>query len=135
MTSLHLPSTTIDHIIDSPTILGARTSNANNTALQALGISPAAAGRILDGYNDGFRIVFIMNATLAAIATVVSIVMIHHKELTRGDEDELRAEARRQEKHDQDLRKYRDDPEGHTDIEMPELDPSRASTKVDEHEI
>ena len=118
MTALKLPSSTIDRIIDDPTMLGAHVSNGSSTALQSIGISPAAASRILDGYDSGFRTVFILNAALAAIATVVSIVMIHHKELTRGDEEQLRAEARRQEKQVQ----YHDDPECHSDaLDMPEL--------------
>lgn len=120
MTALHLPSSTIDKIIDDPTVLGSRSSNTTSTTLQTLGVSSATAARILDGYTNGFRIVFIMNATLAAIATVVSIVMIHHKELTRGDEEQLRAEARRQEKHTAEP-KYHDDPETQGDVELPEL--------------
>lgn len=101
MTQLGLSSSTIKQIVDDPTLLGVRLTGATNGAadpLAALGISPAAADHILDGYNDGFRAVFIMNATLAAIATVVSIFMIHHKELTRGDEAQLRAEAAKAEK-------------------------------------
>ena len=120
MSSLQLPSTTIDKIIDNPTLLGARLSNGSATALEALGISPHTADVILDGYTNGFRIVFIMNAILAAIATVVSILMIHHKELTREDEERLLAEARRQEKLDA-LPRYRDDPNVSDGIEMPEL--------------
>ncbi|KAF7798836.1 hypothetical protein EIP86_010062 [Pleurotus ostreatoroseus] len=120
MTALQLPSSTIDSIIDDPTILGARVSNSSSTAFQSLGISSAAANRILDGYESGFRTVFIMNASLAAIATIVSIVMIHHKELTRPDEERLRAEARRQEKQSQS--QYRDDPETAGEaLEMPQL--------------
>ena len=120
MTALQLPSSTIDSIIDDPTILGARVSNSSSTAFQSLGISSAAANRILDGYESGFRTVFIMNASLAAIATIVSIVMIHHKELTRPDEERLRAEARRQEKQSQS--QYRDDPETPGEaLEMPQL--------------
>ncbi|GJE94633.1 MFS general substrate transporter [Phanerochaete sordida] len=101
MTKLNLPSSTIKKIVDDPTLLGARlTDSMNSTSnpLSALGISPDAADRILDGYNNGFRAVFIMNATLAAIATVVSVLMIRHKELTRGDEAQLKAQAKIEEK-------------------------------------
>lgn len=101
MTKLNLPSSTIKKIIDDPTLLGARLTGAMNSTsspLSAIGISPDAADRILDGYNNGFRVVFIMNATLAAIATVVSILMIRHKELTRGDEVQLKARAKMEEK-------------------------------------
>ena len=101
MTKLNLPSSTIKAIVDDPTLLGARLTGAMNgssNALSSLGISPSEADRILDGYNDGFRAVFIMNATLAAIATVVSIFMIRHKNLSRDDEAQLRAQAEKAEK-------------------------------------
>jgi hypothetical protein len=44
------------------------------------------------GYNRGFRIVFILNASLAAFATlvVVSIAVIKQKNLSRGAEIELK---------------------------------------------
>jgi hypothetical protein len=114
MTELNLPSSTIKKIVDDPTLLGARlTSVTNSTSdpLSALGISPDAADHILAGYNSGFRAVFIMNATLAAIATVVSILMIKHKELTRGDEAQLRAQAEKEEKEESEK-------DGQGDIEM-----------------
>ena len=120
MTVLRLPSATISKIIDDPTLLGSRLSTTTSSTLQGLGISSVAADHILDGYTTGFKIVFIVNAVLAAIATVVSIVMIHHKELTRPDEERLRAEARRQEKQSQS--QYRDDPEAPGEaLEMPQL--------------
>jgi hypothetical protein len=96
MTKLNLPSATIKRIVDDPTLLGVRRigvmSNATNS-LNSLGISPSDADHILDGYNSGFRAVFIMNATLAAVATVVSILMIRHKNLSRDDDAQLRAQA------------------------------------------
>lgn len=104
MTKLDLTSSTVKKIVDDPTLLGERLTGAMNDTsnpLSALGISPDAADRILDGYNNGFRAVFIMNATLAAIATIVSILMIHHKELTRGDETQLKAQAKIEEKKQQ----------------------------------
>lgn len=45
------------------------------------------------GYAAGFELVFILNACLAAVAAIVSFFMIKHKDLTRGDEEKLRAEA------------------------------------------
>lgn len=103
MTQLNLPSSTIKKIVDDPTLLGVRLTggmNETSNALDPLGISPSAADHILAGYNNGFRAVFIMNATLAAVATVVSILMIHHKNLERDDEAQLRAQAKKEEKHD-----------------------------------
>ncbi|KAI0764356.1 MFS general substrate transporter [Trametes elegans] len=92
MTSLSLPSETISAIVDDPTILGAHTS-ATDSTLVDLGITSAVADRILGAYVRGFRTVFVLNAVLNAIATVAAIVLIQHKELSRGDEDELRKEA------------------------------------------
>ena len=60
-------------------------------------LSPRQAAHILQGYNDGFRAVFIMNATLAAFATIVSVVMIRHKNLERDDDVDLRAKAEKEE--------------------------------------
>lgn len=55
------------------------------------------ASHILKGYNSGFRAAFIVNAgLLAAAATAVSVLMIRHKELTRADESQLRAQAEKE---------------------------------------
>ena len=45
------------------------------------------------GYAAGFELVFTLNACLAAVAAIAAFFMIKHKELTRGDEGKLRAEA------------------------------------------
>ncbi|TBU58506.1 MFS general substrate transporter [Dichomitus squalens] len=92
MTSLGLASSTISQIVDDPTILGARTS-ASESSLIDLGISADIAQRILDSYIKGFRTVFIMNASLNAVATMAAITMIRHIELTRGDEEMLKKKA------------------------------------------
>ena len=52
------------------------------------------ADQILDGYPAGYRAVFLLNASLTAFCVVVAAVMIHHKELVRGDEEALRRAAR-----------------------------------------
>ena len=118
MIALGLSEDTITSVIDNPSILGARLTHGA-AKLEALGIETETAGLILEGYMRGFRIVFIVNAMLSAIATVVSVVMIHHKELTRGDEEQLRAEARKRVEKTQP--RYRDDPERlpEENIEMP----------------
>lgn len=95
MTSLSLPPDTIKKIIDDPTILGDRLSNSTSDQLAQLGVSSEEAGSILDGYTRGFRIVFILNACLAATATLASITMIKHKELTRSDDEQKKMEAKR----------------------------------------
>ncbi|EPT02404.1 hypothetical protein FOMPIDRAFT_1029277 [Fomitopsis schrenkii] len=102
MTGLQLSASAIKAIIDDPTVLGSRLSASSSSKLAGLGITDAMAVTILDGYTHGFRTLFIMNACLAAMATLASVFMIKHKELTRGDEDRLRAaaceEAREKEK-------------------------------------
>lgn len=97
MTSIGLRASTIKTIVDDPTLLGARLSSTNSSSnpLAALGVTPAMAAHILDGYTHGFRTVFILNACLAAVATIASVLMIRHKELSRDDEDRLRAGARK----------------------------------------
>ncbi|KAI0333306.1 MFS general substrate transporter [Cubamyces sp. BRFM 1775] len=92
MSSLGLPSSTISTIVDDPTILGAHTS-ATDSSLSSLGISAAVAERILGAYVKGFRSVFILNASLNAVATLAAIILIQHTELTRGDEETLRKQA------------------------------------------
>ena len=96
MTSLSLPPDTIKKIIDDPTILGDRLSNSTSDQLAQLGVSSEEAVSILDGYTRGFRIVFILNACLAATATLASITMIKHKELTRSDDEQKKMEAKRE---------------------------------------
>ena len=88
MSSLGLPPSTISTIVDDPTILGAHTS-ATDSSLSSLGISE----RILGAYVKGFRSVFILNASLNAVATLAAIILIQHTELTRGDEETLRKQA------------------------------------------
>ncbi|KIJ08615.1 hypothetical protein PAXINDRAFT_88612 [Paxillus involutus ATCC 200175] len=92
LSSLALTSSAITTIIDDPNILGPSTSTSQ---LSALGLSPSQAVYALThGYTVGFKFVFILNACLAGAATVSSIFMIKHKELMRGDEQRLQAEAR-----------------------------------------
>ncbi|KZT03957.1 MFS general substrate transporter [Laetiporus sulphureus 93-53] len=98
MTVLGLSQSTIKAIIDDPTILGDRLSASSSSKLGSLGVTPSMADDILNGYTHGFRTVFVMNASLAAVATVASVLMIRHKELSRGDEDRLRAAAKAEEK-------------------------------------
>ena len=94
MTNLSLSTSAINAIIDDPTVLGSRLSASSSSKLAGLGITDAMAITILNGYTRGFRTLFIMNACLAAVATLASVCMIRHKELTRGDEDRLKEAAR-----------------------------------------
>ncbi|TFK50731.1 hypothetical protein OE88DRAFT_1645036 [Heliocybe sulcata] len=90
MTLLSLPAATINAVIDDPTLLG---SSSSTGTLSGLGISQAAATHILSGYVNGFRVVFILNACLSVCTTLASVCLIRHKELTRGDEEGLKAQA------------------------------------------
>ncbi|KAF8869428.1 major facilitator superfamily-domain-containing protein [Infundibulicybe gibba] len=86
MTSLSLSPALISTIISDPARLGSPAAS---------GLSASTAMEILsNGYTRGVRVIFLLNAALCALATVVSVVMIKHKELTRGDEEKLRGEAR-----------------------------------------
>jgi hypothetical protein len=86
METLSLPEELIIKIIDNPTLLSDPPS---------INISAEQASSILGhGYIKGFRTVFILNANLSAAATVTSIVMIKHKNLTRDDEERLKREAK-----------------------------------------
>ncbi|KAJ4478463.1 MFS general substrate transporter [Lentinula aciculospora] len=86
--NLQSPSSTITIVIDNPSLL------TNSSSIASLNISSFQATYILsNGYTKGFRDVFLLNAAMSATATLVSAVMIEHKELLRGDEEQLRKEA------------------------------------------
>lgn len=88
MTKISLPPSIISSIID----------NTSQLAIPGtLNLTPSTVAYILEhGYNQGFKSVFILNASLTAVATIASFLMIKHKELTRGDEEELRRKAVRE---------------------------------------
>ncbi|KAH9925946.1 MFS general substrate transporter [Epithele typhae] len=88
MAKLGLPASVISAVVDDPTALSAPTSASDAVRLPA-----DVAARVLDAYVRGFRVVFLLNAALAALATVVAVFMIKHTELTRGDEAELKKKA------------------------------------------
>ncbi|KAK7036119.1 MFS drug transporter [Favolaschia claudopus] len=85
MTSLGIQSSRITQIIDDPALL-------HTPALA--GISQENAQIILyNGYTKGFSALFIMNASLTVFATLISVLMIKHKELSREDDEMLRQQA------------------------------------------
>ena len=92
MVSLRLPGSTIDMIIDNPTVIHPLLSPSPPSGTLS-GISSDTAQSILVGYTHGFRAVFILNASLAALCVFVAYVMIKHKELIRADEAEMRRRA------------------------------------------
>jgi len=82
---LALPSALINTVINDPSSL---------TSPSTLGITLSTVRIVLEkGYTKGFRRVFILNASFAAIATIISITMIKHKNLARGDEEQLKCQA------------------------------------------
>ena len=91
MKSLSLPEPVISQIIDDPSILNSLFNPTNLTSIPAgTSISQGDAQYILVyGYNKGFRDIFVLNASLAAFAAIVSVLLIKHKELIRADEAEM----------------------------------------------
>ncbi|KAL9713421.1 hypothetical protein Ac2012v2_003030 [Leucoagaricus gongylophorus] len=93
MRKLALPENLIKTIIDDPAKLSYPAS---------LNLSEEQGFFILDnGYTKGFRLVFILNASLSALATVTSILLIKHKNLTREDDEKFKQEARCQKHKDE----------------------------------
>ncbi|KAF5369356.1 hypothetical protein D9758_002764 [Tetrapyrgos nigripes] len=89
MRHLSLPSSIINEVINDPRILSNPSDARNSTIL-----SPSDATYILEkGYKFGFRDLFILVAALNVLATIISAVMIGHKDLVEDDEEELRAAA------------------------------------------
>ena len=85
MQKLALPSALMNTIINNPASLASPST---------LGIPSSTASVILkNGYTKGFRTVFILNASLAAVATIASVTMIKHKDLTRGDEEQFKRQG------------------------------------------
>lgn len=86
MVSLGLSSSIISTIVDDPSFLAHPGTEIN--------ISSSDAQLILSkGYTAGFQHLFFLNASLAGLATVVSLTMIKHKELTRDDEEKYKKEG------------------------------------------
>jgi len=109
----NLSENLIKTIIDDPTKLSHPTF---------LKLSAEQGFLILDnGYTTGFRLVFILNASLSALATVTSILLIKHKNLIREDDEKFKQEARRQ--------KYKDEEKGEIDKEFDTKDPEKLSTQ------
>jgi len=105
MNALSLPEEIIKAVIDNPAGL------ANPASFN---LSAEQASEILNhGYTKGFRSVFILNASLSAFATLTSIVLIKHKELTRDDDKMRKDSAKQASKEDQaDLEKSGEEDSG-----------------------
>ncbi|KAJ7060937.1 MFS general substrate transporter [Mycena amicta] len=85
LAALSVPAAIITKIIDDPALL--------HTA-SAVNLTQSEAHSILyGGYTRGFSALFEMDAALTVFATAISVLMIKHKELTRGDDEALRQKA------------------------------------------
>ncbi len=62
-------------------------------AARSIGADAALLARLVDGYRKGFRIVFIILASMAAFAFVISMFLMTHSTLKREDDDRLKREA------------------------------------------
>ncbi|KAF9014727.1 cephamycin export protein cmcT [Hymenopellis radicata] len=62
-------------------------------AARSIGAESALLVSIVDGYRKGFRIVFIILASLAAFAFVISMLLMTHSTLKREDDERLKREA------------------------------------------
>jgi hypothetical protein len=101
MQTLSLSEDLIKKIIDDPSLLSNPVS---------INLSAELATSILEnGYVRGFRLVFLLNASLSALATITSIVMIKHKNLTREDDERLKREGRGEQNHDEEKGKIDDE--------------------------
>lgn len=62
-------------------------------------VSPQEAERIrsilVPAYRQGFRVIFLVGASLAALAFVLAFVLMPQVELTRSDDAKLKEEGRR----------------------------------------
>ncbi|KAJ7879834.1 hypothetical protein B0H13DRAFT_1892105 [Mycena leptocephala] len=77
MTVLNMSAADINKIIDDPALL--------HTPAK-IGLSQATATEILDnGFTKGFSAMFIINAAMTVLATIVSVVLIKHKELAHEE--------------------------------------------------
>jgi len=82
--SIGLADNLLHEVTSDPTLISKATFNVTTKVREEL----------LEGYNHGFRVMFLLNASLAAFAAVVAFVLIKHKELIRADDAERKAEAR-----------------------------------------
>ncbi|KAK0491996.1 MFS general substrate transporter [Armillaria luteobubalina] len=78
MNDIFVSQSLISTIIDDPSYLAKPTSET--------GLSAATVSYILNqGYTKGFKDVFYLNASLTAFATLISMVLIKDKDLSRDD--------------------------------------------------
>ncbi|KAK1219710.1 hypothetical protein PQX77_017571 [Marasmius sp. AFHP31] len=55
---------------------------------------PVQLAKIVDGYRRGFYVIFLVMASLAAVAFVFTLIFMTHSTLKRDDDEKLRQEAK-----------------------------------------
>lgn len=88
MTSIRLPPQTISAVIANPSLL--RSSAAFKLSAQD------ASFILSHGYSRGFKCVFILNASWTVIATIASILLIKHNDLSGEDGNHRPSEEKAQ---------------------------------------
>jgi hypothetical protein len=68
---------------------------AGPVQLQSTGVSLDLREVFVSSYKKGFRAVFIVGASLAALAFVFALLLLPHVELNRSDDEKLKAEGKR----------------------------------------
>ncbi|KAJ8081209.1 hypothetical protein PM082_018052 [Marasmius tenuissimus] len=66
----------------------------NPLAARTLVTDPVQLARIVDGYREGFWVIFVIMASLASVAFVFTAVFMAHSSLKRDDDEKLKREAR-----------------------------------------
>jgi hypothetical protein len=112
MRQLSLSESTINTIVDDPTVLHSAAYSTNGTASLT---RDQALYALNNGFTKGFRDLFVLNASLCAGACVASIVMIKHKDLNRKDDEQLKKESKEAHKSAEDVES------GATAADTPEL--------------
>jgi predicted MFS family arabinose efflux permease len=92
----------IKYLLDNPGLVMTGSSDAELEGIQDL---EQLRGLFIDGYRRGFKIIFYVGAGLSALAFVTAWFLLPQIELTRDDEEKLKAEgkefdAARRGKHD-----------------------------------
>ncbi|KAH8918974.1 MFS general substrate transporter [Atractiella rhizophila] len=83
--SIDLPDEVLQIVLDDPTAIRSSLSRI---------LSPEDQKVLIHAYALGFRTVFLVCAGLCTLGFIVSATLIQHHELERGDEKELRQEAK-----------------------------------------
>ncbi|EIW80164.1 MFS general substrate transporter [Coniophora puteana RWD-64-598 SS2] len=90
LTTLGLSPSTVSTIVDTPSLL----------STNAAGLTAEQTSIALGGYTKGIRLLFAINTAWSAFALIATIFLIKHQNLTRGDDDQYKDKAVKQEQTD-----------------------------------